>query len=322
MNVLIGVNVTSPFQLVCFISYLKNNLNKFDKIILYTYNYWGKGQIYDSYMDALSFFNVDVRSISSNGELIGSVINELKSNSDVTFFCVNSPYFPFKFFKPTCKFVVISDGLGTYSGLLKSIIISAKEKSINLFSYKFILLILKRFAVSFFSIVIKYESYMLYSPYSLKKSNEFSSSLRDTLKSFKSNRTGLPGPSLIFLSQPLVQLGLLSEVDYMGCLNRAREFANKEGLDFFIKLHPTEIKIFNSLDYKDIKPYHYDGLIEEACVNDDNIKVVVSFFSSGLYMIPELSAAKVYSVSSDDLLKSLKFSRNQKIIFSTIKKLP
>ncbi|HDI3178967.1 TPA: hypothetical protein PMB28_003602 [Vibrio cholerae] len=139
------------------------------------------------------------------------------------------------------------------------------------------------------------------------------------MKSLGLNDNGLGKPSLIFLSQPLVQLGMLTEDEYWSCLNKAREFAKNEGLEFLIKLHPTEVAIFNSLDYRDIQKYDYNGLIEEACVNDGNIRVVVSFFSSGLYTVPELSSVKTYSVMPDDLLKSLNFSKRQKTI---IKKVP
>lgn len=316
-NLLVGVNITSPFQLVCFVSYLKSRNKFFDEIVLYVVNYWGKGQIYENYLSLLPELKVDIRHVSNNRELIGLVMNDIKYSHNITFVCVNAPYFPFKFLKPACKFVVISDGLGTYNGLIQSINVSRKEKKISKLSYKFPLLIIKRLIVSFFSNVITYDSYMLFNPVSLKKNNFFSSSLRQTLKIFGSN-SGLERPSLIFLSQPLVQLGMLDINEYLSCLNKAKDFAEREGLDFLIKLHPTEVAVFDSLDYANIKKYHYNGLIEEACVNDENIKVVVSFFSSGLYMVPELSNVKTYSVMSDELLTSLNLSRKQNSIIKTV----
>lgn len=45
-NLLVGVNITSPFQLVCFVSYLKSRNKFFDEIVLYVVNYWGR----DKYM--------------------------------------------------------------------------------------------------------------------------------------------------------------------------------------------------------------------------------------------------------------------------------
>ncbi|HDI3178721.1 TPA: hypothetical protein PMB28_003323, partial [Vibrio cholerae] len=150
-NLLIGVNITSPFQLVSFISYLKDKNGFFDEVILYIVNYWDKGQIYEDYLSVLSETNVVVRTVSSNKELIGFVRNDIRNSHNVTFLCVNSPYFPFKFIRPTCKFVVISDGLGTYNGLIKSISVSRREKRINKVSLKFLFLITKRIVISFFS---------------------------------------------------------------------------------------------------------------------------------------------------------------------------
>lgn len=317
-NLLVGVNITSPFQLVCFVSYLKNKSGFFDEVVLYIVNYWEKGQIYENYLSLLSEINVDIRPVSSNRELIGLVRRDFINDCNITFACINAPYFPFKFLKPTCKFVIISDGLGTYNGLIKSINVSRKEKKISKLSYKFPLLIMKRLFVSFFYYIIRHEVYMLFDPHSLKKNNFFSSSLRETLKLFGSNNSGLEKPSLIFLSQPLVQLGMLNKDEYLSCLNKARDFAKKEELDFLIKLHPTEVSVFKSLDYAGIKKYDYNGLIEEACVNDGNIKVVVSFFSSGLYTVPELSNVRTYSVMSDDLFSSLNFSKKQKAIIQTV----
>lgn len=317
-NLLVGVNITSPFQLVCFVSYLKDRNDFFDEVILYVVNYWGKGQIYENYLSLLSGMNVDIRPVSSNRELISLVRRDIKNSYDVTFVCVNAPYFPFKLIKPRCKFVIVSDGLGTYNGLIKSINVSRKEKKINKLSFKFPLLIMKRLIVSFFYNVMSHEDYMLYNPRSLKKNNLFSSSLRETLKLFCSHNSGLGKPSLIFLSQPLVQLGILSKEEYWSCLNKARELAKREELEFLIKLHPTEMAVFNSLDYTGIKKYDYNGLIEEACVNDENIKVVVSFFSSGLYTVPELSNVRTYSVMSESLFTSLNFSKKQKAIIKTV----
>ncbi|MGR6759139.1 polysialyltransferase family glycosyltransferase [Aeromonas veronii] len=317
-NLLVGVNITSPFQLVCFVSYLKEKSGFFDEVILYTINYWERGQIYENYLSFLSEMNVDIRPISNNRELISLVSHDIRNSHNVTFVCINSPFFPFKFIKPTCKFVIVSDGLGTYNGLIKSINVSRKEKRIKKLSYKFPLLIMKRLIVSLFYNVISHEDYMLFNPRSLKKNNLFSSSLRETLKLFGSNNSGLGKPSLIFLSQPLVQLGMLNKEEYLSCLNKAREFAKREGLEFLIKLHPTEMAVFNSLDYTGIKKYDYNGLIEEACVNDDNIKVVVSFFSSGLYSVPELSNVRTYSVMSEELFASLNFSKKQKAIIKTV----
>ncbi|MEQ5727768.1 polysialyltransferase family glycosyltransferase [Providencia rettgeri] len=277
MRILVGININSPYQLLSFLSYYEKNKLHYSKKIIYKFDYWGYNQIYNRY---LNYF------ISEGGELIeeitdlDEIIKQLKSNHPnalFDFITINEPSIKLKFLFKKSKAIIIADGLGYYGNFLTTILGIKREKAIKISSKDKIFMALKYFTKKLIFHFIEYEEYTLLKYKNLKFNENFSDDLKKIIPKLK-GKSDINKPSLIFSDQPLVKLKILSSNEYNRLINSVYVYATSLGLEFYIKEHPSHP--ISDSKYNIVK---FDGIIEELCLVNSNIKQVLSYSSTGLF---------------------------------------
>ncbi|WP_409306245.1 polysialyltransferase family glycosyltransferase [Pectobacterium sp. B1J-3] len=316
---LVGIKISSSYQLINFLALYDEVRFIYEKAIVYKYNYWGDDKIYKRYLDFAEKMGVEVKEATREKDIVNDLNVEGKSvffNREFDFVYVNNISIVIKLSFPYSKSFIISDGLGMYGDIFTYIGAYKREKKVNDYSlcvfFAGINFLLKKMAGYLF----KSSSFSLFDPLTLKINKRYIESIKKIFNESLSSLPKLKNGTMIFISQPLVQLGIISHGEYSSIINRLKKIANDEGLDFLIKLHPVEL---SGNEYISSDFFQFDGLIEEACVIDKNVKVVVSFLSTGSLNIEFLSDAKNYILPVSIL--NLRLSKKQKILISMIKEI-
>lgn len=116
-------------------------------------------------------------------------------------------------------------------------------------------------------------------------------------KQFEVIGGGVTGSVCLYLSQPVVELGLVTEAEYCKIIQRLSAYCNRHGYHLLFKPHPRESFDCNILGVTVIGSDH----IAEAIVAILNPKMVIGLTSSALvtipclFDIPSISLMKVFN---------------------------
>ncbi|AXH63519.1 polysialyltransferase family glycosyltransferase [Providencia huaxiensis] len=308
MRALVGINITSPYQLLSFISYYEENKAKYSKFIIFKYDYWGHNQIYKRYLDYFIKIGGEIIENITNLNSIINYLNHEINQFNFDFISVNQPLIQLKYRFKKSNLIVISDGLGYY-GDYSSLISSLKRERRSFISqWSLSTIKIKYLLKKILFKTIKFEEYTLLRYSDLSPNKNFIDNFKNTVLKLNGN-SHIETPSLVFLDQPLVELGFLSENEYSLLIRSIYNYSKSLGLNFFIKMHPSSVK--ESAEYNTLK---FDGILEELCILNKNIKHVISYSSTGLFNILYLSDdIKVEKVNSDAVM-----SKKQNKIFEKI----
>lgn len=313
MRTLVGINITSPYQLLSFLSYYEKKCSCYCKIIIFKYDYWGSNQIYNRYLE---YFQKIGGILIQNSSDLTQIIHHLQEqyNGDIfDFVTVNTPAIKLKLSFKKSKSIIIADGFGYYGNFLTLISTLKREKKVPIFSPTIMVTSLKYFLKKILFKFFKYEEYTLLSYKDLTPNDEFIFNFKKVI--MKLNGVNfIETPSLIFLDQPLVKLGILNQTQYELLIESIYEYSTSLGLTFFIKEHPS-----SGTRHEKYNIIEFDGILEELCILNRNIKYVISHSSTGLfnilYLRDDIKIKK--TINNSHLL----ISNKQRKIFSKIKNL-
>lgn len=295
-------------------SYYIAHKSEYDKLILFKFNYWNKNQIYTRYLDLFERIGGVIYNVQkSDRDIIRCLQNDCTNFSKIDILSVNYPRVAFKL-KATLgglvinKLIVIPDGFGYYGNVISKLASYRREKGLVksiIMSVPILLLSCIRY---FISNSICFEEYTLLRAKDCSLNELYLKDVKELLVLMGASPT-ITRPTLIFADQPLIQLGILSDDEYAKMLNIIQQYALNSGMDFLVKKHPITENIPS--EYTQL---YFDGLLEEFCLVNDNIKVVVSHSSTGLFNLQYMSCAKVMKIGCSDIY----LSKNQKKIFDSI----
>lgn len=303
--------ITSPFQILNIISYLETSNEKYDEINIYTFDYWAKCQIDSRYLSILkNKYDINIFKVRDGNSMLREIKKtkrKKKIRIKFTFLCINRPICKLFLISPSADFLIIEDGLGYYADLKEKIKTSFRERG---FISAVRTIIGTVFYDNFLRYLISVKKHVLF-PEDIEKPNEkylngFKRAVSITALDFpKINK-----PTFIFVSQPLVELGLIKKNSYDEHIKKASTVAAESGMEFYIKPHPSEslntVYSFNILNYK--------GSIEELIYANENIKAIGGFTSTSLYTSSILFGTKTFAFDYH-LLANL--SSSQRNIFNS-----
>ncbi|HFS5768489.1 TPA: polysialyltransferase family glycosyltransferase [Providencia rettgeri] len=279
MRILIGVNITSPYQFLSFISYYEEKKELYDEVVIFKYDYWGYNQIYKRYLDYFLELNGKlIENTSSLSEII-SYLKRYYKEALFDFVTVNSPAIKLKLFFKNSNLIVIADGLGYYANFSTLINSIRRESKLSISPSRLTIMTIKYLIKKVFIKLISFEEYTLLRYKDLSLNQTYINNFKSIVGKLKGS-IDISTPSLIFLDQPLVKLGIMNQDEYDRLLESAYKYSISLGLTFYIKEHPSSIN--SNQKYKIIK---FDGLLEELCLLNNNIKHIMSYSSTGLFNI-------------------------------------
>ncbi|GMQ47865.1 polysialyltransferase family glycosyltransferase [Vibrio sp. 10N] len=303
-RVLVGVNINSPYQLMSFVSYFQANANNFERAVVFKRDVWGYNQIYQPYLDLLSTLNIQLIEQQMSPKSLGVYFKD-EGISVVTLVIINdvNPQY-YHYSGLSVELVIIADGLGYYGDARSRFLATQRESD-------FSKLALFKTALNYY-IKKVYDSLRNPKRFTIAEvkqniviNNDYTYSLKSVFDKVILEPQ-LKRPALIFVSQPLVKLGLMSQQAYDDHLDFLQRFADNKGLDFFIKPHPSEID-----DLRKYNIFNSPAIIEHAMYYESNIKCVVGFSSTSLINIKLLYDVEVWRL---DLLDASLSSKQNKLL--------
>ncbi|NVN82667.1 MULTISPECIES: polysialyltransferase family glycosyltransferase [unclassified Vibrio] len=285
MKNLVGVNITSPYQLLSLMSYYKANGSRYNCIVVYKYNAWGSEQISNLYLDYFhSIGGVLVEGLKGTPTIIKDIKRRF-SPKEIDFVSVGKIDPLMSIFFRKSRRVVIADGFGSYGSVYSFYKAIRREgQSVNVYClYAVFHYTLK----SIFNSLIKSESYAFHNLKTMEEDNRFASEFKLVCREIGPIEDGVMGDRKVLLvaEQPLVKLGLLTNSEYGDILCRIKRYAEENNLQLILKKHPSE-------NFTSKEPFDYISnarIVEDICINSPNITHVVSHSSSSLFNLTVLN---------------------------------
>lgn len=291
---LIAYSIVSPLQLVNFLSYWNFHKKKYNKVIVFFDFYWGYNIICQRYLDFCEKNSIEIH---CNCESKDIFLNS-PEKKDLVF--VGSPSVKILLKKNNLsEVIVIDEGLSTYAGFKNLKNANKREKNVELSFLKYNI---KKIFFLIYSIFIKDIKYFLaFNKKSGYINKDYKKAILDLLVVLGQD---IPvencQKTIVFCSQPYVELGLMSENEYISYLYNIKIKIEDKGGEFVVKKHPVE-KIVNYELYG-INVLNFDGIIEEyVCVN--RIWGVISKVSTSSILLPALFEVESYIVDTEYLIE-------------------
>lgn len=295
-KVIIGYSIVSPLHLINFLSYLKSCEEEFYGKYIFLSNYWGDSIIPERYIEYCKVNNINVINNENEKQKILDIIFERKLK--ISFVCVKNPnlYVMKKSLaKNVENIIVIDEGLSSYAGFWHSLKASFREKGIKS-GGRFItyMCLMKFFKLFIWHKIYKFTSFIGVNVNPIYK-QFFLEVLRDINISSYSNQ--IDQKSILFCTQPLIEVGLMSYDEYEKMLSQVKAICDTNLISLLIKKHPVD----NIFKYSDYNVVEFDGIVEELVVAQKNISGTISSCSTSSLLIPALINKESYIVSFDSL---------------------
>lgn len=297
-KVIVGYSIVSPLHLINFLTYLQSCEEDFHERYLFICNYWGDSIIPQRYIDYCKQKNINV---ILNEEEKKRILNNLsKSERNIFFVCVKSPnlYILKKgFSKNIEKIIIIDEGLSSYAGFFHSFKATFREKNIK-GVFKLLLYIV---ITKFLQIFIQYKIYRFTAFHGENINSTYKKYFLQVLKDIDISSFGdkIGEKSILFCTQPLIEIGLMSYSEYEEMISEVRAICKSSNILLLIKKHPVD-KIFKYSGYNIV---NFDGIVEELVVTQENIIGTISSCSTSSLLIPALIDKESYIVSFTSLSK-------------------
>lgn len=295
---LIGYGLVSPLHLANFMAHYYSSPYNYERLIIFIYNYWGSNILPEYYLKYLNDNSIEVI-YSNNLKELKHVIK--KEVNDIELVLVSN--FNWKVIARTSskvKYVtVIDEGLSSYRSFS-----SLKADNPNLKLYKIILSkILSRLTTSILS--KERAKFKMFDIDSLKINPLYRKGLFQYFESLKhfvdSNDNKNFSNTILYCSQPWVELNVMSEQDYIEYINQIKTNIENQGSEFMLKKHPAEHVI--DYDAHKISTLDDNRMLEEI-IYTTKFKAIISRTSTSSFLVPALFDIESYLINLDDI-KSL-----------------
>lgn len=276
---LIAYSIVSPLQLVNFLSYWHSHKEIYNKVIVFVDFYWGYNIICQRYLDFCEKKSIEIYYNSDNKDIFLNT----PEKKDIVFVGAPSVRILLKNNRID-QVVVVDEGLSTYAGFKNLKKANKREKNVELSLFKYNIKKIFFLIYSIFFKEIKY--FFAFNKKTGYVNVDYKNAILDFLPVLGEdipveNRQ----KTIVFCSQPYVELGLMSESEYISYLHAIKLKIEDRGGVFVLKKHPVE-KIVDYESYG-IDVLSFDGIIEEyVCIN--RISAVISKVSTSSMLIPAL----------------------------------
>lgn len=281
----------------------------FQKKVLYIKPYWGNKSLNQKYIRILGTLNVKCVLTTSTFCLKDFCLKSANVGDDI-FYVSNKidaiAYISMLFGKcrNTLNFVMIDDGVGSYSNFLHLYKTSINEKNalkmLLLFPFYYLL---KRIVEK----LVKAHHFGMLDMNTLNTNDEFVKYFRKALSLTIARKDDIPEKNLlVFCSQPYIDLGRINEADYAHILEEVNKYSESKKLKLLVAKHPAD----TSFNYSGYEITPTCGSFEEfAYLYSAQISEVWSINSTCL-----ITASAIFDINSKSVDCSL--SRKQKKSFS------
>ncbi|WP_185231155.1 polysialyltransferase family glycosyltransferase [Teredinibacter franksiae] len=299
--------VSSSFQLLNFITFLESKKKYLIKSHVVIKGYWGGVTIQPSYISYCKELGVEILFADGNSKSLADEVCSIISSESACLHKISvvsaNRLFPMSVLgrcfrlRSEIQFVFIEDGIGAYGGFrhIFSAILREKgrlSKSAILFPFAYV----TNQILSFF---YNNKRFLLFEDNDVNVSVDYKEafvSVVGNLESAKRKRVTVPQNSIIFCSQPYVDMGLLSELEYAGFIKKINLYAENNACNFIVKRHPADNK------------FNYDGMVvvegghsfeELLFQNKENIYAVASINSTCLITASAIFGIKSLSIQNN-----------------------
>lgn len=282
---LIGYNIVSPLHLINFLAYWLSNKDIYNKVIVFIDYYWGYNIIPEKYLNFCKMNNIEIYFNCDNKEKM-ICCNE-NIISDMIF--VNSIVVKIllKYKKKICKVIIVDEGLSTYAGFNNWKKAVKREQKIDVYFLPYLFKkIIKKLTekVLYRDCMIDFRSFSMKNctmqdKYRVAIHDLFSFMYADHIKMQQENDL------IVFCSQPLVDLNIMTEMEFSSYLLKIQDKVRKQGFSLVIKKHPAEKKF----DYEKygLTVLNYDGMLEEYAFLHP-MRGIISATSTSSLLVPAL----------------------------------
>ncbi|MFT7009301.1 MAG: hypothetical protein ACJAXJ_003849 [Colwellia sp.] len=308
-NVAVAYRFTTEYHLINFFSYIYKK-NDIDKIIFFVDEHWGHKTLTLSKLKEYTDIPVVIKLVSDFDlrSLVSVNCIYFASISDISY----KPYFYLR--KTVKKFLIVEDGLGTYAGRLHWTKVIYRERGIYLSTRYFLSSFFKRLLFLFVR-KKKIKFLTLFNLKSLSQNSMFIKELRSYyLFKNKTKLISIFKPTVIFVSGPVIERGILNEDEYNIVLNSLRDSCSDKELDFVIKKHPAEY----AFDYNDFELLEDGSLEDFVFINSEHVVELIGFFSTALITCKVLFDTKSHYINYNRASVNNRPARIIKIIKNTI----
>jgi hypothetical protein len=285
----VGV-VRTSYHLLNFLAFLEKHKKKEDNAEIIYSPYWDSSELPIDLKDYCAFLNIKVVLTESN--LLSNVlINKVKvphNNLQIVAVSLHVSLLLkvilFKLYKNVDVFF-IDDGIGSYSGFIARLKAVQREKN----KYYLLLFPFYYYTQKMLARIIG-EKFAMLEPSTWNVNIDYKTSMLTVLQKLKSDEAKLYKPSIVFCTQPYVDLKVLSASEYTQILDSIFKISKINGWELIIRKHPAD-RVF---DYTDFHVSDNNELFESFLMcNTDKIKSVISIDSTCL-----LTASALFNINS------------------------
>lgn len=294
---LIGYGLVSPLHIANFISYYYSNESLYHSVEIYLFDFWGDNIIHKRYIDFLKSKKIEIK-------LVESFSNKMENNESDNFDLIFVGQVNWRVVltarNKVDKVILIDEGLSSYTSFFSKI---KKNNGLKIFKHMASLMWVK-IIMSFLG--IKENKYKMLNSKNFNIDDSYRFGLLryfKELSSFDNNEENISKVSndtVIFCSQPWVELGNFSELDYVKYINSFKDKVESNGFDFVLKKHPAEKLV-------DYNKYNIDVLMDSRMIEEiifsKSIKGIISKNSTSSFLIPALFETKSYLLDMNEIEK-------------------
>lgn len=287
---LIGWALASPLHVANFMAYYYSNLEYYDRATIYLYEYWGRSILSDRYIDFLNQSNITLKAAHDSASL--NDIKKVSKKSDIVFVGRFNWRVILKTNKNIQKLILIDEGLSSYRSRTS---LSKTDSNFKFFKYltssmliNISILLKKKQKINFRT--FQNRSTLINESY---KQGIFKYFNDMKLFNYLGNNKNYQN-SILYCSQPWVELGNISEEDHIDNILKLKSSVESKGYSFVIKKHPAETIVnyekygINILD---------DGRMLEEIFYSTPFKAIVSKNSTSSLLLPALYKVDSYLLS-------------------------
>lgn len=293
---LIGYGLVSPLHVANFMSYFYSKPSTYDNIVICINNYWGESILPHRYIEFLKSVGIKIKHIDSYLS-IKPVINDY-NNIDL----VLLGGFDWKIILRTNSkvksLILIDEGLSSYRSYssikrdspkikLYKVLISKLISKVSIFTFRKRTEVFRTFNSGDFDInpiykkgLFKYFSNLKVF-YNLESADNYSN-------------------TVLYCSQPWVDLGLVSETEYIKSIKSIKAKVENKGSLFLLKRHPAE-KVIDYSKYS-INTLEDSRMLEEIFFSS-KFEAIISKNSTSSFMLPALYTSNSYLTDMSEVNK-------------------
>lgn len=306
---LVAYGVSSPLHLINFLAFWCSNKNVYSRVIVFIDHYWGYSIIPEKYLEFCKSNNMELYVNQSDKEQV--IFYDENVQSDLVFVNYTLHKMLLKYKQQICNAIIIDEGLSAYAGFknLKKAIKRERNRDV-----RFLLHLSRNIRRGFVEKIFYRGRVINFRAFSMKNGkmqdkyreaihNLFSFMYANNVKKEQENNV------IVFCSQPLVDLNMMTESDFSAYLLNIQDKVNKKGLSLVIKKHPVEKKF----DYEKygLTVLDYDGIFEEYAFLYP-MKGMISATSTSSLLVPALYGIDSFVM---DYAMLDEFSKTAKMIF-------